>query len=145
LKYREALFPFSPTLGVLTVALVTAGCSGSPGEDVRITLCKDMVSTRLGGSQTVAWQDARAETRGHEHAAVRLRFSAAGGDGNAACYYKYNAVEDTALTLSDPLSAYSTSPYEMTLNGKTLSRSELAQAIKQAMLKQGRELLSGSK
>lgn len=141
MKHRYTLFRFSPALCVLTAALVTVGCSGS-GEDVRVTLCKDMVSTRLG---PVTWQDTRAEPKGREHAAVTLRFSTGGGDGSAVCYYKYNAVDDTALTLADPLSAFSTSPYQMILNGKTLSRSELAQAIKQAMLKQGRELLSGGK
>ena len=141
MRNRYTLFRFSPALGVLTAALITAGCSGS-GEDVRVTLCKDMVSTRLG---PVTWQDVRAEAKGREHAAVTLRFAAAGGDGSAVCYYKYDAVEDTALTLADPLSAFSTSPNRMILNGKTLSRSELAQAIKQAMLKQGRELLSGGK
>jgi hypothetical protein len=130
--------------GALFASLAILGCSG-PGEDVRVTLCKDMVSTRLGPAQSPTWTDVRTETRGYEHAAVRLRFSTGAGDGEASCFYDYNAVEDTALALADPLSAYATSPSKMTLNGETLSKSQLADAVKKAMLKQGRDLLSGSR
>jgi hypothetical protein len=116
------------------------GCSGSR-EDVRVTLCKDMVAVEVGPAQPIAWTESETQTRGYEHAAVKLRFTMGARDGNAVCYFKYNAVEDTALTISDPLSAYSTSPYEMTLNGRTLSGSALARAVKDAMAKQGRELV----
>jgi hypothetical protein len=116
------------------------GCSGSR-EDVRVTLCKDMVAVQVGPAQSISWTGNETQTRGYEHAAVKLRFTAQGRAGEAVCYYKYNAVEDTALTLSEPLSAYSTSPYEMSLNGRVLSRSALARAIKDAMAKQGSELV----
>lgn len=59
--------------------------------------------------------------------------------------YVYNAVDDTALTLSDPLSAYSTSPSEMTLNGQPLSRAVLARTIRDAMAKQGSEFVDRAK
>ncbi len=59
----------------------------------------------------------------------------------ASCLYRYNAVDDTALTLSDPLSAYSTSPETMTIDGETLSRSALAEAVKQAMITQGKAII----
>ena len=42
-----------------------------------------------------------------------------------------------------PLSAYSTSPYEMTLNGRSFTGPELARTVKDAMLKQGREFVDG--
>ena len=127
-------------LGALIFALVTAGCSDSR-EDVRVTLCKDMVITQLAPAQSVTWKEAKTETRGYEYAAAKLQFSTPSGEGQAVCYYNYNTVDETALTISDPLSAYSTSPFKMTLNGETLSRPALAQAIKNAMLKQGREFL----
>jgi hypothetical protein len=119
---------------------MTSSCSDS-GEDVRVTLCKDLVLTRLGSSQQVTWTASEAQTRGYEHAAVRLRFSADGDDGEAVCYFDYDAVEDTALALSNPLDDYATATSRMTLNGEDLSRSELAGAVKDAMLTQGGGLL----
>jgi len=128
----------------LTAALMLAGCSGS-GEDVRVTLCKDLVAVQLGGSASPNWTETATETRGYEHAAVKLRWSAADGDGSATCYYDYNAVENTAMGLSEPLSSYAASPSKMVLNAKTLSKPALAEAVKQAMLKQGRSLVDGVK
>ena len=123
-------------------ALLMSACSGS-GEDVRVTLCKDMVVVQSGGagSGSPSWTGAKTETRGYQYAAVELRWSGTAGDGTAVCYYDYNAVEQTAMALSDPLSSYSASPSKMLLNGKALSKSALADTIKQAMLKQGRSLV----
>jgi len=123
-------------------ALLIAGCS-NPSEDVRVTLCKDIVSTERGSSVRILGAETR--TKGHEHAAVSVRFSTEGGEAQAVCYYDYDAVDDTALQLSDPLSAYATSPFEVVIDGKKLSRSGLAEAVKQAMLKQGRELVDRAK
>lgn len=131
-------------LFMLAAALSLAGCSGS-GEDVRVTLCKDLVAVQLGDSAARNWTQMATETRGYEYAAVKLRWSAAEGDGSATCYYDYNAVEDTAMALSDPLSSYAASPSKMVLNAKTLSKPALAEAVKQAMLKQGRSLVDGIK
>ncbi len=100
-----------------------------------------MVAVQVRPSRSITWTESETQTRGYQHAAVKLRYTADGRVGEAVCYYKYNAVEDTALTLSDPLSAYSTSPYEMTLNGRSLSHSALARTIMDAMGKQGRELV----
>lgn len=130
--------PSGLVLACATLALL--GCSGSR-EDVRVTLCKEMVAVRLGPSQPITWTSVEARANGYEHASVRLSYTAAGGGGEAVCYYRYNAVDDTALTLSDPLSAYSTSPDRMTLDGRPLSRSDLAKTIMEAMAKQGRALL----
>ena len=49
--------------------------------------------------------------------------------------------EDTAITLANPIEAFTTSPTRMTLNGRTLSGPELARAVQQALGKQGREFL----
>lgn len=126
--------------GLLGLGLWIAGCS-NPQEDVRVTLCKDMVVSLLGASQNVTWQETSTQVRGRESAAIRVNYAGPGGNGQAICHYRYDAVDDTALALSDPLSAFSTSPSNMTLNGRTLSRPELAEAVKAAMLKQGGELV----
>jgi hypothetical protein len=128
--------------------LVLNACSGA-GEDVRVTLCKDMVRVQTGAGGGLHWTEAATETRGYDGAVVRLRWSGSGsgsdGNGSAVCTYSYNAVEHTAMTLSDPLSAYSASPSKMALNGTTLSKSALAETIKQAMLRQGRSLVDSVK
>lgn len=135
MKHDSAFFPPS-LIAPLALALLIAGCS-NPREDVRVRLCKDMVSIRLGSSQPITWKGSTTDLRGHEDAAIRVGFSSGDKDGHAFCYYRYDAVDDTALTLSDPLSSFSTSPSKMVLNGQTLSRAELAQTVKDAMLRQG--------
>jgi hypothetical protein len=133
--------PSFPALITLMLLLAASGCS-NPREDVRVTLCKDMVASQTGTkAEGIDWTSSETETRGHQYAAVRLRFSAAGNKGRAACYYDYDAVEDTAIILANPLAAYSTSPSRMTLNGKTLSRAALARAVKDAMLGQGKDFI----
>lgn len=136
-SYNYAPVRFASLLGL---GLWIAGCS-NPQEDVRVTLCKDMVVSVLGASQSVTWQETSTQVRGRESAAIRVDYAAPGGNGQAICHYRYDAVDDTALALSDPLSAFSTSPSKMTLNGRTLTRPELAEAVKAAMLKQGGELV----
>lgn len=137
---RTARPILASALILLLAAITFMGCSGSR-EDVRVTLCKDMVAVRIGSSQSITWPETETQTRGYEDAAVKLRYAARGQGGEAVCYFKYDAMEHTAQNLSDPLSAYSTSPYEMTLDGETLSSSTLARTIKDAMEKQGGELV----
>lgn len=138
--------PTPSLLAATATALILSACSGA-GEDVRVTLCKDMVRVQTGGSGGLNWTEAATETRGYDGAAITLRWSGSGsgGDGTAVCTYSYNAVEHNAMALSDPLSSYSASPSKMLLNGKTLSKAALAETIKQAMLKQGRSLIDSLK
>jgi len=135
--------PLSIIAASLATAL-TAGCS-NPGEDVRVTLCKDMTLVQLGAGANPNWTQATTETPGYEDAVVRLRWSNAGDDGQARCYYPYNAVEDTAQQIADPLTAYATSPSKMTINGRTLSGQALADVVAQAMQHQGKQLLDSAK
>ncbi|MCG6942809.1 MAG: hypothetical protein LJE69_16350 [Thiohalocapsa sp.] len=118
--------------------MALAGCSGS-GEDVRVRLCKDIVAVHTG-TQPV-FEGAETRTRGREHAEVRLQYSVSGESGGASCFYAYNAVEDTAQQLADPLSAYSASPYRVIIGMETLPKPALAEAIRQAMLKQGKQFI----
>jgi len=138
---REAL---AAVLAVrfISAAFLVAGCSNSR-EDVRVTLCKDIVSVQIGSS--VEMTGTSTQAKGQQQAAVRVNFSAQGRAGQAVCYYDHDAVEDTALNLSEPLSAFSTSPSAVVIDGRKLSRRDLAEAVKQAMLKQGGELLERAK
>lgn len=127
---------------LLTASAVTASCSGSR-EDVRVSFCKRVVTTQLESPSSVRWTSVETQPRGHSGLSVVLGFES--GDPSrtrqASCRYRYNAVDDTALTLSDPLSVYSTSPETMTIDGETLSRPALAEAVKQAMITQGKAII----
>lgn len=131
----------------LAWALLAAGllsaCSGA-GEDVRIRLCKDLVQGQLGTAATPSWTEVSTQTPGYEDAVVRLRWSGAEGEGRARCYYPYDAVDDTAQQLAAPLSAYSTSPSEVVINGRSLSGQALARALGKAMQRQGKDLLDSA-
>lgn len=135
-----------PRLSLLTSALViAAGLAGCPNpqEDVRLSLCKDMVTAQLGAEPT--WQGSNVQIRGYEDAVVSLRFTSSDGAGRAECAYKHAKGEDTAITLATPIAAYSTSPSRMTLNGRNLTGPELAHAIQQALGRQGQAFLDRAK
>lgn len=119
-----------------------AGCS-NPGEDVRVRLCKDLVVVQLASS-SMDWTQVRTETPGYEDARVQLQWSGPADSGSATCTYPYNAVEDTAQQLAEPLSAYATSPSQVVIAGETLSGQTLANAIAKAMQRQGRELIDSA-
>lgn len=123
---------------VLMTAVAVVGCA-NPREDVRLTLCKDLVSVQLGAAPS--WQGSEVKTRGREGAVVTVHFATAGGEQQAACYYEYDAVDDTAAILANPIEAYATSPSTMILNGRTIAGSDLARAVGRAMKKQGREFI----
>ncbi|MFD2113081.1 hypothetical protein [Thiorhodococcus fuscus] len=138
----------SAAIRALLVAGVVAvnGCSDSR-EDVRVVLCKDLaLELSRPAPESVEWTRVETRMRRSEELRVDLGFESRAGDGSprsmrAACFYRYDAVEDTALTLADPLSAYSTSPSRVILNGREVSGRELADAVGRAMLGQGRDLL----
>jgi hypothetical protein len=122
----------------LSTAALLTGCSGA-GEDVRVRLCKDIVTVQSGAAPM--FESAEARTRGREYAEVRLTYTQGGESGSASCFYRYNAVEDTADQIANPLTAYSTSPYRVIIGMRTLPQGELAAAIGRAMQKQGREFV----
>lgn len=138
-----SIHPSAPTwLGLLASALVLASCGG-PGEDVRIRLCRDIAAARADSPISV--YETAAQTKGYEHARVRVRYRSGDRDAEMVCYYDYNAVEDTAQTLSQPLSAYAATPSRVTIDGEDLNRAQRADAISRAMMNQGRELIDRAK
>lgn len=130
--------PRAVRLALLSITVALTGCSGG-GEDVRVRLCKDIVAVHSGTQP--AFEGAEARTRGREHAEVRLTYSLGGEPGSASCFYAYNAVEDTAQQLAEPLSAYSASPYRVIIGMETLSGKTLARAIGLAMQRQGKQFI----
>jgi hypothetical protein len=132
--------PFRPVT-VLAACLLAVACTGA-GEDVRVTLCKDIVAVHSGGKTT--FERTEVKTPGYQDAQVILAYSTDSARGRATCFYEYNAVEDTADLISDPLRAYSASPSRVVINGDPLSPTDLARVIGESMLQQGRELLDAA-
>jgi hypothetical protein len=123
-------------IGLGIIVCLTSAC-GPSGEDVRVSYCKRLLVSQLPSVGLSAaghrWIAADADPRGYEHLRVALRMEASNAQGemtpvHGVCFYDYDAVEDTGMTLADPLAAYSTSPSRMTVNGKALSRKRLARA-----------------
>jgi len=128
-------------LSLLSVSLaaLSAGCSSS-GEDVRVTLCRDMVRVTLGGEPN--WSGQSIDPRRQSEAVVRLSWMGADGQTEqATCHYPHNAVESDMFTAANPMAAYSTSPTRFVLDGRSIGNPELARVIGQAMRKQGREFV----
>jgi hypothetical protein len=118
------------------IAALLAACSG-PMEDPRVTFCKGLtmalVSEGGAGEPAIEWTGGENSFKYPEYAITALvyRLTTAGGEqrsGRSACYYAYEALDDTAQTLADPLSAHATLPFAMTLNGRMLSDAELVAA-----------------
>jgi hypothetical protein len=129
----------------LTAAAALFGCSGST-EDVRVSFCKNLTAAALPEAQTIEWVSNDNTFRRPEYANTRLGFEIVDGDGRrstmtAACRFAYDALDDTAEHLANPLSAYSTLPYAMTLNGRALGDGELLQLINAEQKRQGRQIL----
>ena len=142
---RATRFSIATQVALLIGVAVVPGCSG-PQEDVRVTFCKDLITTRLDSPQAIQWKSNENEIRRPEYAKITLMFEAQYQDTGtapmrAACLYKYAVADENAMTHSDPLSAYATVPYRMTLNGEPVAGPALNEAIKTAALKQGKELV----
>ena len=124
--------------------IVLPGCS-SPLEDVRLTLCKSLVTTLLESPETIVWKESENKMARFENLEMKLQFEAQQQDGSiapmrATCFYEYDeAVEEDIFTHTDPLAAYKTLPYEMTLSGEPVPKPVLSKNINVAMLKQGKD------
>lgn len=119
---------------LLGSALIMSACSGST-EDVREVLCKRLAMTLLPIDKDTAWKDSEQRIKGPEYAVIAVRPE---GGGEARCWFEYDAVEETAESHVDPLSAYATLPYQMTLNGRQVDDRILLQAVNAERIRQGR-------
>ncbi|MEN8178107.1 MAG: hypothetical protein ABFS39_05745 [Pseudomonadota bacterium] len=115
---------------LLTAITFTSGCSGSR-EDVRVTFCKNLTSALLDSPQALLWQGNENRFQRPEYVAVKVLFELPDeADGDAVCFYDYATVDENVMTQTQPLSAYSTLPYQMELNGELVAKSVLSDAIK---------------
>ncbi len=142
---RAIQFSITIQVALLIAVALVPGCSG-PREDVRVTYCKDLITTHLVSSQAIRWKSNENEIRRPEYAKITLIFEVKRQDigsapMRAACFYKFAVADENAMTHSDPLSAYATVPYRMTLNGESVDGPVLNEAVTNTVLKQGKELL----
>lgn len=131
-------------LGAALVAL--GGCSG-PTEDLRVTFCKGLTESLNPDAKSVEWTGGENSFKYPEYAVTALVYTVEGSDGTrrtgrSACYYAYEALDDTAQTLADPLSAHATLPFAMTLDGRMLSDAELVAARGAEQKRQGMAIVN---
>jgi hypothetical protein len=112
--------------------LALAGC-GTDGQDPRISLCKHLTADLAGRSVDAAWEEPAVTYRRPEFAAVTVATAGEPSD-QGTCYYAYEITEETAMDHANPLLAYSTLPYEMTLNGQPVPADVLEQAVKKQQM-----------
>lgn len=126
---------------LLTVGLSAAllsGCTNST-EDVRDTFCKHLTLAMLGQSGDGDWAATEHRFKRPEYATVRVTLK---DGGQATCWFEYDENgEETAETHVDPLSAYETLPYAMTVNGERVDEQTLLKAVNAEQLRQGREVI----
>ena len=131
---------FKPFSVFVAVLLLTA-CSGST-EEVQLTLCKQLTGDLVFGDyQKSDWLSEDMKFKGYDDLEVIVRYKTQAGEGETRCYYAYEAIEDDAITLANPATAYSTYPSKVTQDGKRLDSRMWAQKINQIMLKQGKEAI----
>ena len=139
---KTILMPENSFALVLALGVVlTAGCSGSR-EDVRVTLCKNLTTALLSSAESVEWTGGENTFNRPSYAVTSLSFDVTGGEprsARSACYYAYDALDDTAQTLADPLSAHATLPFRMTFDGRDLSDAELLGLVNAEQKRQGRQ------
>jgi hypothetical protein len=116
----------------LLLPLSLLACSGNH-EDPRITLCKRLTTDLAGVAGEPAWQDPQIAFRRPEYAAVSVAVDGENAP-RATCRYAYDLAEESAMDHANPLLAYATLPYEMTLDGVAVPAAELRRATSRAQL-----------
>lgn len=121
-------------------SLLIVGCSGST-EDVRLTLCKDLVPELTNMSAKPEFTSEDIKIQGYEDLEVRLSFNAGDQTGRMVCFYPYNTPEENVIDHVDPAAAFDTYPNKVMLNGETLNHSQVAKKINQVLIKQGKQAI----
>jgi len=143
MKFVRLLTPAAGA-SLLCGAILLPGCSDT--EDVHFTYCRELIEARVGSAMELHWQGSEQEIRRPEYAKITLSFEVAQAGGasapmQAACFYKYATADENVMTHSNPLSAYATVPYRLTVNDRDVSVEVLHAAVKEAAVQQGRELV----
>ena len=121
-------------IAIITIILVTTGCTAKKTEDVRFKLCKEVTARLLDSMKPVTFKSQQSEIRNIGDAAIRLSFTInrKGYENKlvtSACFFDYEINEQTVIDHVDPLSAYSTLPYKMTIQGQEVPQEILSQAV----------------
>ena len=144
---KTRTMPGALAAGILMSGLIlTGGCSG-PTEDVRVTLCKNLTQSLQLSSESIEWKGNENTFKRPEYAIISLSFDVVDRDGGrvsrqSACHYAYEELEDTALTLANPMDAHATLPFAMTVDGRALGDAELLRLVNEEQKRQGRRVIS---
>lgn len=129
-------------IAAAAAAGLLAACSGST-EDVRVTFCKNMSSALVPDAGSIEWTGNENTFKRPEYATALLTFDVVDRGGTrksmrTACYFEFDAIEDTAQHLADPFSAYSTLPFAMSVDGRALSDAELMRLRNAEQVRRGK-------
>jgi hypothetical protein len=132
------LRPLALVLSIPVIAAGLFGCSGKT-DDVRLVLCKEVTDRMLMSMRPIEWKGNSHRIKRPEFAVIHLDFTInkAGWEGKTVtseCYFEYDTVEENVITHVDELSAYSTLPYKMTIQGKAVPKLVLQQAVSQEQI-----------
>ena len=134
---------------VASAVVLSVSCTGKT-EDVRINLCREVTERLLDSMMPLTWKSQTTEIRRAGDAAIRLGFSVnkAGYENTlvtSACFFEHDLPEESALDHVNPLAAYSTVPYEMTIEGKQVPKEVLSRALTDEQLAPFREFFDSVK
>lgn len=142
-QMMSRMLPGAVVAGML---LLVTGCSG-PSEDVRVSLCKNLTQSLQASPQSIEWKGNEYTFNRPAYAITTLTFDVVSGDGKrttmtSACHFAYEALDDTAITLANPIEAYGTLPFAMVVEGRALSDGELLRLVNAEQKRQGRQVIS---
>ncbi|MEJ2308439.1 MAG: hypothetical protein P8Z78_03860 [Gammaproteobacteria bacterium] len=123
-----------PALAVPLFAATLAGCART--DDVRLVLCKEVTDRLLASKGPLEWTGNSQRIKRPAYAVIHLDFKAGpqGEQMSSECYFEYNAVEENVMTQVDELSAYSTLPYRMTIEGRDVPKPILQKAVSEEQI-----------
>lgn len=130
-------------LPLLATILLAAGCTGKT-EDVRIKLCREVTARLLDSMQPLQWKSQSAEPRREGDAVVKLGLTV-GGAGNAnrlvtaACFFNKTVNEESALDHANPMAAFATVPYAMTIDNTPVPEELMHRAVTDEQIEGFRE------
>ena len=134
-----------PWKSIACTTVLLTGCSG-PQEDVRVTFCKNLTTEFLQPGTQIQWHDSEQKINGYEPAEITVHLETNDQSGQpqamqATCFYRYDAVDENAMTVSNPISAYATVPSQMTLNGRPIPETKLRETILVSQLAKGKAVV----
>lgn len=114
-------------VGIISSTML-ASCSGH--EDPRVTFCRSLAINLIQSPNELTWHNDGYDIVRPEYATIKL----SAGKQRVACFYAYDAVEESALNHVYELDAYATLPYKVTLNNQAIDQATLAATVKNAQI-----------